>query len=363
MNTQDNTTNNSTIRIALSTGANKRIVMNTRTKILTLLITAIAYPAFASDEPSPRVAGLQNKEALYNQQNLKYWTNPQPSPTEDEVHKNQRETNEKIPAALPEKLSVPVAHKRRILVITCNTLQYCHMYGAAGMLTMIRAAEKKYDGAFEFTEVYTDEGIDAKMLSGFDAVILNNDAFTGVWVKNYEISPTKNDDLYNKLLPEYVRNGGGLFCNHSTTEMLVIPNGDLVKNCPNFSALKKEDPHGSMEFLKLLGAYALGHPGPKPEFKKWNYVLPFPIKVSDPKSPLTAALRNPPQKTFIKNPWYKAEVNAPAELVDELYIVYRPESFKETKDANWHCLVEIDPNSPADMNPNGKLNEASSALV
>ena len=57
---------------------------------------------------------------------------------------NYQDSYKKIVAALPEKLSVPVAKKRKILVLTYRTGQDYHAPGAAGFLILLREAAKKY---------------------------------------------------------------------------------------------------------------------------------------------------------------------------------------------------------------------------
>ena len=49
-----------------------------------------------------------------------------------------------IIAALPEKLSVPVARKRKILVLTYRSGMGYHTPGSAGCLILLREAAKKY---------------------------------------------------------------------------------------------------------------------------------------------------------------------------------------------------------------------------
>ena len=138
---------------------------------------------------------------------------------------------EKIVTALPKTLAVHVAHTRHILVLTYRTGGLFHGGGAAGLLILLREAAKKY-GAFTLTERYAPDGIDAKFLSGFDAVVLNNISFTfrsGLFGVNWgDKTPegmehtnrivneenTVYDQLMNKLLPDYVKQGGGIFATH-----------------------------------------------------------------------------------------------------------------------------------------------------
>ena len=201
-----------------------------------------------------------------------------------------------IVAALPEKLSVPVARKRKILVLAYRTWAYYHTPGAAGCLIFLREAAKKY-GAFEITEVYKPDGIDAKMLAGFDVVVLDNIMIPGRAGK-YGTSgrpqpetASKEDiaklrakeieiwkPLYNELLPAYVKNGGGLVGVHGIAVMPIMGGGDTDK----------------MEFAVMLGGAVDSqcHPLTDGTNKGPYGYCPAPLKILEPNNPLTFAFRD-----------------------------------------------------------------------
>jgi len=248
-----------------------------------------------------------------------------------------------IVANLPKSLTIPVEKKRRILVISYNV--DIHAVGAAGFLYYLRAAEKKYD-AFALTEVNTIKGIDAKTLSGYDAVILND--ITKTWSEEDEVLLAKNPPLQaaldkyyhdlqnhpdkrdpalrihhpdseinrftafkNELLPTYLKNGGGL---------LVI--------------------HGSLQVFggSLLGGHYGGHamgPAASELFKNG-----YGLKIVEPTNPLA-----------------KAFVDAPdTKLSSELYIII-PAAQPDVKADAFRPIVAID-----ELTTNG-LYKAGNAII
>ena len=264
-----------------------------------------------------------------------------------------QELARKIEAALPDHLSVPVAKKRRILVITHGVCGNLHAIGAAGCLKFLRSAAKKY-GVFELTEIISRESVNAEMLSGFDAVVLNNN--TG------EPFDENDEEVYNKLLPDYVRNGGGLFSTHGTIEMHHNPR--------------------TAELFKVLGAYSGGHPGTKPEFKgKWGAVSGFAWKLNAPDNPLAAAfveaMHQPPTTyTFAESTGsidkatgkvgrWTSTFTFPQKIADELYRIGRPESLKDNKDNAWQCIVSLDRDKcpEGDFNVGGETTDVNYSLI
>ena len=238
-----------------------------------------------SGRPATKGGELHNKEAKAMQEMLRPFLDADYKATED-FGKDKgnpslqyiRETNRKIAEALPEKLSTPVAAKRRILVLTCKTMGPLHVPGAAGLITLLRQAEKKY-GAFELTELYTTESIDVKLLSGFDAVVLNN--ISQSWGNT-------EDKLYNQLLPAYVKNGGGLFAIHGSALLFM------------------DKPQA--EYNNMLGGFVMKSPElnymvhPK-KIGNWNHGSSFAVKILEPSSPLAAAFRETPAKYTLNLCW------------------------------------------------------------
>jgi len=204
---------------------------------------------------------------------------------------------DKIVAALPEKLSVPVAKKRKILVLTYRTGLWYHTAGAAGGLILLREAAKKY-GAFELTERYKLEGIDAKMLSEFDAVVMNNGHHSfrqgkygfewpghpraGEWWEQAQKRTAGDqkayDTFYNELLPAYVKNGGGLFGLH----------GALLRNT---GTLEKPNEYGVM-FGGQIDGYV--HPWVNGKIAGGGTYRPVLVKILEPNNPITFAFRDAP---------------------------------------------------------------------
>jgi len=203
-----------------------------------------------------------------------------------------------IIAALPEKLSVPVARKRKILVLTYKTIGYYHTPGAAGFLILLREAARKY-GVFEITEAYKPDGIDAKMLAGFDVVVLDNMVFAGRVGKYGSFFRPKTDTaskeeiakmrakerdtwnpLYNELLPAYVKNGGSLVGVHAAAMIPLFSGQDMDK----------------MEFAAMLGGAVDGqcHPLTDGTNKGPGGYCPAPLKILESNNPLTFAFRDTP---------------------------------------------------------------------
>ncbi len=228
--------------------------------------------------------------------------------------KNQA-TYDKIVAALPDKLSVPVATKRKILVISYRTGLWYHAPGSAGYLILLREAAKKY-GAFDITEVYKPDDIDAKMLAGFDVVVFDNIQSPyrqGEFGPQFalgathpelraEINKRRNeewtifDPLYNKLLPDYVKNGGNLVAVHASLLLPGMMWGDLDKT----------------EFASLLGGVVddYVHPWKDGKLSGPGSYCPIPLKILEPNNPLTFAFRDAPD----------------AKLITELFSIWLPKA-------------------------------------
>jgi len=219
---------------------------------------------------------------------------------------------DKIVAALPEKLSVPVTGKRKILVLCYRTGLWYHAPGAAGYLIVLREAAKKY-GAFELTEVYKPDGIDAKMLAGFDVVVLDSihpwrqgkyGPQFGLAAKHPELQAETNkrrneelavaNALYNELLPAYVKNGGSLIAIHAT---LLTPG--MMTGMES-------------EFASLLGGAVddYVHPWKNGKLSGLPGYCPIPIKILEPNNPLTFAFRDAPD----------------AKLTTELFSIWLPKA-------------------------------------
>ena len=284
------------------------------------LCSGVSFTRLTAEENS----AAQNKESRDMQEMLRPYLDEEYNPAEgpDKDRPSIKENAHRIAEALPAKLSVATAGKKRILVLSYKTMGQLHAPGAAGLITLLRSAEKKY-GAFELNETYTSDAIDAKMLANFYAVVLNN------------ISQTygeKEDILYNQLLPDYVKNGGGLFAEHGTALLLMSKPGAEFNNmlgaCCSFSSTLN-----SMVHPKAAG--------------KWNHCAPFAIKLIEPDNPLAAAFHADSSKFTFKscqlNGNKRAEwpvsLNTPLELADELYVI-NPES---NKDKSARCIVSIDP--------------------
>lgn len=297
--------------------------------------------ALAATEPAP----VQNKESAGMQEWLRPYLEPEYNPPEgmDKDRASIKENARKITEALPAKLSAPVGSKKRILVLSYKPAGQVHVPGMGGCLELLRAAAKKYPGAFEVVESYTHEGIDAKMLAGFDVVVLNN--ISQCWGLKAE------DDLYNKLLPEFVKNGGGLFAVHGSALLL------------------KDKPDS--EYNKMLGGFTANskliqsnvHPKAVQGF---NCCSRFPVKLIEAGNPLAAAFRMEPAKfTYLaaqvngnKRSEFPVAFNAPLELVDELYVM-SPES---NQDKTARVIASVDPDKvPKESYP--EANDFSYALI
>jgi|GEM_PF-726838 len=313
-------------------------------KIPTTLILATSLAIGFAAIATGQTAAVQNAESAQMQEMLRPYFEPYDSPPDgpDKDRPSIKENALKIADALPAQLSAPSTSKRRILVLTCKTFGQLHLPGAAGLLTLLRDAENKY-GAFELTEAYTSQGVDAKMLSGYDAVVLNN------------ISQTYGPDeenLYNHLLPDYVKNGGGLFADHGV-------------------ALIYMD-HPEKEFTNLLGGctwhnnYLNSGVHPK-AVNHWSHVSPFSIKLIEPENPLAAAFRGAPMTFAYKScqlagnrrAEWPVSFNAPLELADELYAM----NPALNKDHSARCIAGLDQDKvPKESFPPGS-NDDSYSLI
>jgi uncharacterized protein len=222
--------------------------------------------------------------------------------------------------ALPEKLSVPAARKYKVLVLTQGTYGTLHVPGAGGLLILLRESAAKHD-AFELTELYSDESIDAGLLETFDVVVLN------------QVGRTRRPRVFNEILPEYVRDGGGLLAIHGSALLFV------------------EEP--AAEYNKLLGGYVdtvhtqYGHPTKQGR--------PFPILLPKPEHPLVSAFRGEPVPRSVTHRWlagevrkaYRVTIRPPAELADELYALV-PAPGQQTPP---EVLVRVDKGKAAQVYP------------
>lgn len=207
----------------------------------------------------------------------------------------QPETKAAIEATVPDKPAVPFKKPRKVLVLTRGTMGILHTPGAAGLLLLLRAADAKYDD-LTLTEAFTDYGLTLDKLKEFDAVVLNNVG---------RVDNKENESFYTETLPAYVRQGGGLWANHSAAHMFF----DLPDNPYN----------------RMLGGFsskAMVHPKPR-------HGHPFEFKLVEPDHPLLRAFHTEP-KPYALNYWwyagtkemrYTAKFTAPAQLADELNIV------------------------------------------
>jgi len=298
----------------------------TRTLFLRLAFSlACALLALGADPPA-----VQNSQSTLTRQSLEPYVDPSWNP-------NARIGT--IRAALPARLMAPTPRTRRVLVLTFQTRGQLHLPGAAGLLNLLREAEKKYR-AFELTEAYTSAGIDAKTLSRFDAVVLNNISIGG--------SP-EEDDLYNKLLPGYVANGGGLFADHGVALLYLD--------------------HPDAEFNRMLGGFSSRLPSLRSTVHptttgSWTHCSAFPIRLPDPENPLIASFREASTKfTFNHGTcWDSSEwlvsLNAPQELADELYVI----SPLSNQDGSARAIVMVDPDKVPRASFIG-ANEFSYALI
>jgi gluconolactonase len=243
-----------------------------------------------------------------------------------------RETIRRIEDALPARLTVTPPRRRRVLVVTQRTMGALHTPSAAGLLTLLRKSAGRH-GALELTEITTDRAVTAEMLAGFHAVVVNNQSQPG------------DPKFHRVLLPEYVRQGGGLFAVHAAA---------LIDSM-------KED--ASSEYNRLLGAFVdrsakYGHPG--------NHFAVFPVKLPHPDHPLAQAFRGPEQTyelTFQElqgamRRKYRVVLTAPRQLSDELYVLLRAPD----PDNKPTVLVEIDARNSEVIYPE-ELNELSHAIT
>jgi len=258
---------------------------------------------------------------------------------------------DKIVAALPEKLSVPVARKRKILVLCYRSGMEYHVPGQAGYLILLREAAKKYPGTFEITEAYKPDGIDAKMLAGFDVVVVNSQQQLGRRGKyglewgliathpemKEEMSKRQEEEmkvfkpLYEELLPAFVKNGGGLVGIHATA-LLEGGRGD----------------NGS-EFSTMLGGVddAWCHPFYKGRLAHSNEYSPTPVKILEPNNPLTFAFRDAPD----------------AKLNDELFSFWLPKSSMNDTRAIVRCDYEKIPGLTYNDKSEERCKDFASAII
>ena len=262
------------------------------------------------------LAGQISAQEKQIQELLKPWLDPsfkKASGTDSNVNGLVVTLTPQIQAAVPEKLSVKPAKKRQVLVLTANTLGALHAPGAAGLIVMLREAQKKFGDAFEFTEVFSEKGLDAATLAKYDAVVLASIS---------QLQGGKGAEFYNQVLPEYVKNGGGVLAIHGT------------------ALLFRKEPNA--EFNKMLGGFTTENPvHPSP-----GHGSAFPIKIDEPNNPLTAAFCGPKQEVDTQGQWLKGsqrlmmkmKYTAPKQLADELY-TFNPAS---NADGTTRTLVSID---------------------
>ncbi len=220
-----------------------------------------------------------------------------------------RDCVERIRQALPARLTAPAASTRRVLVLTRDGYGALHVPGMGGLLTLLREAAQRY-GAFALTELYSDEAIDAEMLESFDAVVLNNVGMAG------------RREVYNELLPAYVRNGGGLLAIHGSALLSMH--------------------HPDEEYNRMLGGFV-----DKSRVHPNEHGAPFPVRLPDPEHPLVAACGGDATAAEYTHRWldhdvqqrkpFSVTINAPNELADELY-VFHP---KPNPDDSVRVLVGI----------------------
>jgi hypothetical protein len=279
-------------------------------------MTVLADGAHEADETKEQPE-MPEKQASFEAQRMKEWLRPYLDPDyvpEEGPDRDKafiREYAGKTAEALPDELSARPERPARILVITRGTYGILHVPGAAGLLTMLREAEEKY-GAFDLIELYDDDMFEPGMLSEFDAVVLNNVGRAG------------NDAVYNQMLPEYVRNGGGLFAVHGSA-----------------LAFHKEP---EAEYNRLLAAYVdtvntkYGHPSRQGK--------PFPLRLPDPEHPLVSAFGGQATSLTVTHRWlsgqhrqkYEVTIQPPETLADELYVLIKAPG----QEQNPHVLAEVD---------------------
>ena len=231
-----------------------------------------------------------------------------------------REFVRHIGEALPDKLAVKPSRPRRVLVVTQRTMGALHSPGAAGLLILLRKSAEKHK-AFELAELTSDKPVTAGMLARFDAVVINNQSLPG------------DARFHRELLPEYVRNGGGLFAVHAAA--LIDSTGET-----------------DTEYNRLLGAYVdrsarYGHPG--------NHHSVFPIRLPLPNHPLARAFRAEQREYQLtyqellgqKRRNYAVRLTAPSQLADELYVLLPAPGAADRP----LVLVEIDARNSAVVYP------------
>jgi mannan endo-1,4-beta-mannosidase len=276
------------------------------------------------DKPTPlKAEARENAEAQEMTEMLRPYLDDsfRPSAGIDKDRPSIRETARKIAEAMPKNLSAKEGKKRKVLVLTYKTMGQLHVPGAGGLIELLREASRKYD-AFEVVERYTSHSVDLNLLSGFDVVVLNN----------ISVKAKDEDELYNKILPEYVKNGGGLFAVHGAAL--------LYRSWP------------IAEYNRLLGGYPMDSAslsyGVHPKGSdRWNHCSPFAIKLPHPDSPLAAAFRSKAMKVMInqchldndKRSEWPVTFDAPAELADELYVI-QPDS---NRDDSAQVILSVDP--------------------
>lgn len=253
-------------------------------------------------------AAQESAAAKTMKKHVDHWLDPERCPAtglDSNVKELVAQTLPLIGQTVPDQLSAPMKEPRKILVLTADTGGALHAPGAAGLLALFRAAQRKHPG-LEFTEVYAVDDVDPGKLSAYDAIVINNVS-----------SANKNQyDFYNKTLPDYVNHGGGLMGTHGAA---VIYRG-----------------HEEAPFNTLLGGYTT-----TPQVHPGNHGSAFPIVLPHPDSPLAAAFNMEPQPFQGRAQWlagqkrnlYNISLNAPAELADELY------TFNYNSNADGACRV------------------------
>ncbi len=230
-----------------------------------------------------------------------------------------------IREALPAMSPYIAGARPKVLVLTQGTYGPLHVPGAAGLLVLLREAARRYD-AFELTELYSDESIDAEMLEGYDVVVLNH------------VGRTRRPEVFNEILPAWVRGGGGLVGIHSA------------------ALLFKDQPDA--EYNRLLGAYVdtvntqYGHPG--------GHGGSFPVVLPQPEDPLVRAFHGEPTERTVRHRYlrgserrgYDVTIRPPVELADELYALV-PAPGLQTRP---EVLVQIDNEAATQRYPEGADN-------
>ena len=196
-------------------------------------------------------------------------------------------------AALPEKPYATPQSVRRVLVL-CRALGWVH--------TSIPLAAKMVEylgdktGAWMTTITYDAAAITPENLKQYDAIFL--DSTTG------EFLDDPNDkavtDVRRQALLDFVKGGKGLAGIHAATDSY---HSDAHAGTPVTGTWP--------EFSEMIGGFFKFH---------WSYPTLIPVKVDDPKSPLTAMF---PAKGF--------------EIVDETY-TFAQDSFSRKR---VHVLTSI----------------------